>query len=178
VIAVFDLDGTLVDSDHALADAFVALGVPREDITFGHLLADECDRLGVSVDDYLAAYDPERAQPYPGIDDLLAQLPVWGVCSNKHPESGAAELARMGWQPTVAAFADRASGPKQLGPVLAALDVSADEVLYVGDTAHDRACAEAVSCRFVLAGWNVRAEPEPGDLVAATPADVLAFLTP
>jgi len=178
VIAVFDLDGTLVDSDRALSDAFVALGVPREDITFGHLLADECDRLGVSVDDYLAAYDPGHAQPFPGVDEVLAQLPVWGVCSNKHPESGAAELARLGWQPTVATFADRTSGPKQLGPVLAALGVTASDVLYVGDTAHDRACAQAVGCRFVVAGWNVRAEAEPGDLVAATPAEVLTLLGP
>ena len=178
MIAVFDLDGTLVDSDRALSDAFVALGVPREDITFGHLLADECDRLGVSVDDYLAAYDPGHAQPFPGVDEVLAQLPVWGVCSNKHPESGAAELARLGWQPTVATFADRTSGPKQLGPVLAALEVAAADVLYVGDTAHDRACAQAVGCRFVVAGWNVRAEAEPGDLVAATPAEVLTLLGP
>ena len=60
--------------------------------------------------------------------------------------------------------------------MLAALEVAAADVLYVGDTAHDRACARAVGCRFVLAGWNVRAEAEPGDLVAATPADVLALL--
>ncbi len=85
MIAVFDLDGTLVDSDRALSDAFVALGVPREDITFGHLLADECDRLGVSVDDYLAAYDPEHAQPFPGIDEVLAQLPVWARVLEQAP---------------------------------------------------------------------------------------------
>ena len=53
-----------------------------------------------------------------------------------------------GTSPTVATFADRSSGPKQLGPVLTALEVAAADVLYVGDTAHDRACARAVGCRF------------------------------
>jgi len=40
-IAVCDLDGTLVDSDVALADAFLALGVQRSEITSGPVLADE-----------------------------------------------------------------------------------------------------------------------------------------
>ena len=44
-IPVFDLDGTLLDSDAALVAPFVALGVPPERITFGHVLADECAAL-------------------------------------------------------------------------------------------------------------------------------------
>ena len=54
-LAVCDLDGTLVDSDAALRAAFVALGVPVEEVTFGHVLADECVRLGLDVEDYLDA---------------------------------------------------------------------------------------------------------------------------
>ena len=48
VVPIFDLDGTLIDSDAALVAPFVALGVPREAVTFGHVLQDECDRLGLS----------------------------------------------------------------------------------------------------------------------------------
>lgn len=174
LVPVFDLDGTLVDSDAALRDAFVALGVPADQVTFGHVLAEECQRLGIEVEDYVVAYDPSLVEPFDGVTDLLAHLERWAVCSNKHTASGRTELARLGWQPELALFTeDFASGPKQLQPVLTALGLESDEVLFVGDTAHDRACATAVGCRFAWAGWNRRAVPEPGDEVASTPADVL-----
>jgi phosphoglycolate phosphatase-like HAD superfamily hydrolase len=60
--------------------------------------------------------------------------------------------------------------------VLDALRAGPADIVFVGDTAHDRACAEAVGCRFVLAGWNPRAEPAPTDLVAHHPLEVLDLL--
>ena len=104
--------------------------------------------------------------------ELVAGLGRWAVCSNKQASSGTAELARLGWRPEVALFADAFDGPKQLTPVLERLDLTATDIVYVGDTAHDRACAAAVGCRFVLAGWNPRAEPAAGDIVAADPRQV------
>ena len=175
-IPLFDLDGTLIDSDEALAAPFVALGIDRADVTFGHVLADECLRLGISVDDYLSHYDEDAAKPFPGVEELVAGLERWAVCSNKHPRSGRAELERLGWRPDASFFADAFDGPKRLEPVLHALALDAGSVLFVGDTAHDRACADAVGCPFVLAAWNPRAEPRPGDLVATTPAEVLELL--
>jgi HAD superfamily hydrolase (TIGR01549 family) len=175
---VFDLDGTLVDSDEALRSAFVTLGVPAESVTFGHVLADECARLGLSVEDYLDAYDADAAQPFPGVTDLVARLDRWAVCSNKHPRSGQAELARLGWHPDVALFSDAFAGPKELPPVLAALGVDPSDAVFVGDTDHDREAAAAVGCPFVLAAWNPRATPHPTDLIARHPLDVLELLTP
>jgi HAD superfamily hydrolase (TIGR01549 family) len=172
-VVVFDLDGTLLDSDDALATAFVRLGVPRSAVTFGHVIAEECRRLGLSLDDYVDAYDTEAAQPFAGVDALLDGLDRWAVCSNKHPSSGHAELARLGWEPELALFADAFDGPKRLDVVLARLGIAASAVLYVGDTAHDREAAAAIGCRFVLAGWNPRAGSRPGDEVAAVPGDVL-----
>ena len=175
-IPLFDLDGTLLDSDEALVAPFLALGVDRAELTFGHVLDDECARLGIAVDDYLSRYDEGAAKPFPGVEDLVATLDRWAVCSNKHPRSGRAELARLGWRPEVSLFAAAFGGPKRLEPVLDALGLAPEAVLFVGDTAHDRACAEAVGCRFVLAAWNPRADPRPGDLVASTPAEVLDLL--
>src|SRR3954454_18319372 len=80
---VFDLDGTLIDSDEALVVPFVALGVPREEISFGHPIEVECARLGLTVADYIAAYDPGVTVPFDGVEDLLSELPSWSVCSNK-----------------------------------------------------------------------------------------------
>jgi HAD superfamily hydrolase (TIGR01549 family) len=174
---VFDLDGTLVDSDEALVAPLVALGVRREDVTFGRLLADECAAHGVTVEDYLRLYDPTAAVPYPGVAELLSSLERWSVCSHKARTSGVAELARLGWAPELAHFAED-FGPegKDLVPILAALGLEGPDVVFVGDTAHDRRCARAVGATFVLAGWNRRAVAEPGDVVAAVPADVLAVL--
>lgn len=175
-VPVFDLDGTLLDSDEALIAPFVALGVERSAISFGHVLTVECERLGIDVDDYLAAYDDGQAQPFDGVDAMVTGLTRWAVCSNKHALAGQAELARLGWTPEVALFTDAFDGPKQLGPVLVALGLEPSEILFVGDTSHDRACARAVGAPFALAGWNRRAEAQPGDLVLAHPRQVLEHL--
>ncbi len=171
---MFDLDGTLLDSDEALLSPFVALGVAREVVRFGHPLDEECARLGLSVTDYLACYDTGAAMPFPGVPEMLSKLGRWAVCSNKRKESGTVELARLGWLPEVAIFADTFAGlPKSLTPVLAAMGVSAGEVLFVGDTEHDRRCAHAAGCQFAMAGWNPRAVRHPDDIWLDEPADLL-----
>jgi phosphoglycolate phosphatase-like HAD superfamily hydrolase len=100
----------------------------------------------------------------------------WAICSNKDGDVGRAELARWGWQPEVALFSDAFGGPKRLGPMIERLGVAPEAVVFVGDTAHDRACAAERGVAFALAGWNPRAVAEDGDLVLAEPADVLALL--
>jgi HAD superfamily hydrolase (TIGR01549 family) len=176
-VAVFDLDGTLLDSDEALAAPFVALGIPREQVTFGHVVADECRRLGIAIDDYLSRYDVGAAPAYPGADELIAGLGRWAVCSNKVRWAGEAELARLGWTPEVALFADDFGGAsKAVAPVLERLAVDPAAVVFVGDTAHDRTAARDAGVAFALAGWNPRAEPQPGDLVLRRPTDLLAHL--
>ena len=181
-IPVFDLDGTLLDSDAALAAAIVALGVPAEEVTFGHTVAVECARLGVPVADYLAGYDVAAAQPFAGVDSMVRGLDRWAVCSNKLGDAARAELDRLGWSPTVALFAeDFDSEPKQLGPVLARLGVDGRGIAFVGDTVHDLRCARAVGCAFAVAGWNPRARADAALLGSAGcvldhPADVVALL--
>lgn len=176
IVPVFDLDGTLLDSDDALASAFVALGVPRERVTFGHVVAEECERLGLSVDAYLDAYDPTAAAPYEGVPELLSHLDRWAVCSNKRARSGRAELDRLGWKPEVALFAEAFEGPKALGPVLDALGLEPDQCIFVGDTEHDRACAAKLGVPFVVAAWNPRAAGIEGHAVLHHPLDLVELL--
>jgi phosphoglycolate phosphatase-like HAD superfamily hydrolase len=177
IVPIFDFDGTLVDSDQELAGAFVALGVPKEDVTFGHELAVECDRLGVSVEDYVEVYRTFRPQPFPQVEELLHRLDVWHICSNKHGPDGHRELERLGWSPSSAWFSDAFSGPKSLRPLLAAHDLDPADVVFIGDTDHDRACADDVGCPFVLAGWNPRAlaSHHQTDLVANAPVELLGL---
>lgn len=173
---ICDLDGTLLDSDEALVAAFEVLGVDRSAITFGHVIAEECDRLGISLDDYVDAYDTDIAEPYAGVSELVEALPRWAVCSNKHVRSGSAELRRLQWEPEIAMFSDVFNGPKRLEPVLDALGVRAQDAIFVGDTGHDRRCATDLGMEFVLAGWNPRTRAMPGDIVLTSPLDLLELL--
>jgi phosphoglycolate phosphatase-like HAD superfamily hydrolase len=75
-----------------------------------------------------------------------------------------------------ALFADAFDGPKQLQPVLDLLGAGAEEVVFVGDTDHDRKCARAVGCRFALATWNPRARADDSDIALRTPDEVLRLL--
>ena len=176
-IPVFDLDGTLLDSDEALAAPFLAMGVPREDIRFGPLLAEECARLGLEMAEYVARYDPAIAPPFPGVELLVAALGRWAVCSNKLRDAGRAEMARLGWRPDVALFAEDFGAPKSLPLVLGALGgVRGADIVFIGDTEHDRVCAAAVGAPFVLAGWNPRSAGVGADVVVATPAELLGLL--
>jgi HAD superfamily hydrolase (TIGR01549 family) len=178
---IFDLDGTLIDSDEALVQAFLALGVPREEITFGHPIEQECDRRGFTVEQYVAAYDTECVQPFHGVVAMLEGLAPrpWAVCSNKHPVSARSELERLGWEPSVAMFSsDFGGGPKKAGPVADALGIARDRLLFVGDTGHDEQCAEEAGIRFALAGWNPRtaATASSAATVLGSPADLLDLL--
>lgn len=176
--ALFDLDGTLVDSDAALLAPFVALAVPPERRPpLGLPLVEACELAGVLVDDYLRLYDGTAVAPFPGVVELLGALDRWAVCSNKARASGTAELQRLGWAPALALFSEDFGGrSKRLEPAIDALGLVAGEVLFVGDTAHDRDCAVSIGATFALAGWNARARGEPGDLVLRHPSEVLHLL--
>jgi HAD superfamily hydrolase (TIGR01549 family) len=172
---IFDFDGTMVDSDDALIQPFLALGVPLEEISFGHAIAEECDRLGISLDAYADLYDEVVVQPFPDMSDVVQRLGRWALCSNKHPRSGASELARLGWTPEIALFSDHFDwAHKSLGPVLEALGLSAAEVVMVGDSGGDVRVALEVGCDFVWAGWNPRvAAARPDGSVLDRPDQLL-----
>lgn len=175
---IFDFDGTMVDSDAALVAPFVALGVPEDEISFGHAIAEECERLGIPMDRYVELYDDTAVMPFPGMAEVVPRLGRWALCSNKHPTSGLSELRRLGWGPEVALFADHFGwAHKSIAPVLEFLDLSAHEVVMVGDSAGDVRCASEVGCRYVWAGWNPRvAAHRPAGTVLADPSELLDLI--
>ena len=174
-VAVFDFDGTMIDSDQALVDPFLALGVPPEEISFGHAVAAECDRLGIDLGDYVDAYDTGISQPFPGVEELVGNLGRWAICSNKHPSSADAELARLGWHPELVMCADAFGWHhKSLVPVIEAMGIQAEQVVMVGDSEGDLRCAQEIGCQMVWAGWNPRVRAaKPSGLTASEPAELL-----
>jgi HAD superfamily hydrolase (TIGR01549 family) len=172
---VFDFDGTLVDSDDELVRAFVVLGVDRDQITFGHAIREETERLGLSLEDYADAYRDDVVQPFPGVADVVPRLGRWALCSNKHPRSASAELARLGWSPELAVFSDHFDWQhKELGPVLELMGLRAEQVAMVGDSGGDAQCAAQVGCDMVWAGWNPRvAAAAPEGIVLRRPEELL-----
>jgi len=177
-LVICDFDGTLVDSDRALTDAFVRMGVPRHEVTFGHVVAEECARLGIDPDAWAAAFDPSSVVPFPGFDDAVRGLGRWAVCSNRVRPSGEHDLGRFGWEPDLALFADAFDGAKSPQPILTALGFSAADAVFVGDTTHDRDCARAAGVAFALAAWNPRAVAQPGDIVLRSPHELLDLQGP
>jgi phosphoglycolate phosphatase-like HAD superfamily hydrolase len=179
-VPLFDFDGTLVDSDTALLAPFRVLGVRPDRVPpLGLPLGDACEQAGVTVAAYLEQYDASATLPFDGVPALIAQLERWGLASNKERSSGHRELERLGWGPEVALFSDDFGGAeKQLEPLLDALGLEPAAVVYVGDTAHDRACAAAAGVDFALAGWNprARAAAEPDDVILDAPHEVLDLL--
>lgn len=177
-MVVFDFDGTLVDSDEALLVPFDDLGIDRAEVVMGTAVAEECERLGVPMQDYVDAYDTEVVQPYPQVEAMLEALPRWSMLTNKHPDSALAELRRFGWEPEALMCADAFGwAHKSLVPLLEALALDAPRVVMVGDSPGDLRCAEEVGCRFVWAGWNqrVQANPPSGE-IAATPERLVSVL--
>ena len=173
-VVVFDFDGTLVDSDEALLVPFDLLGVDRADVVMGSAVAEECERLGISMEDYVDAYDTHVVQPFAGVGEMLGRIPRWAVLSNKHPDSATAELERLGWHPEAVMCADAFGwAHKSLVPMLDALGLTAGEVALVGDSGGDVRCAEEVGCRFVWAGWNPRVQAaRPDGEVVERPGDL------
>ena len=177
-LVVFDFDGTLVDSDEALLVPFDQMGIDRSDVVMGSAVAEECERLAISMQAYVDAYDTEIVQPYVGVPELLTSLPRWAVLSNKHPDSAIAELVRLQWQPEALMCADAFGwAHKSLVPMLEALALTPRDVVMVGDSAGDLRCATEVGCRFIWAGWNARvAAASPTGEVAGTPGELLSAL--
>jgi phosphoglycolate phosphatase-like HAD superfamily hydrolase len=109
------------------------------------------------------------------VADVVPRLGRWALCSNKHPRSASAELARLGWSPELAVFSDHFDWRhKELGPVLELMGLRAEQVAMVGDSGGDAHCAAQVGCDMVWAGWNPRvAAADPDGIVLRRPEQLL-----
>lgn len=190
--AIFDLDGTLVDSlptvAAAMAAAMHAHGfavdpeavIPRIGPPMNDLVAEltGCPReVAERVnDDYQRRYYGEFIQgtpPMAGATALLDRLRGAGVrlavLTNKVVAGGQQMVAVQHWEGRFDAIAGRDSGgrPKPAPDgallLLERLGVAAGEAAIVGDTEFDMGCGRAAGLRWVVGCANQRSEAQLRD---------------
>ena len=175
---VFDLDGTLVDGYEGITSgvnaARAAFGLPpldehdvrgRVGLGLSNLMEDVVgpERALEGAEIFRSVYDRvcvEQSRPVPALAGTLAALRARGlrmsVASNKPVAYSIRILERLGALPMF----DLIAGPETAGTLkpepsmiracLAAMNVRADEALYVGDMAIDAVAGERAGVRVVL----------------------------
>ena len=176
--ALFDIDGTLVDSnylqvqawseafdgvDHPVDDARIHRGIALDSATMlADLLGDRVQELSDAVKSlHTHAYERlgHRLRPFAGARELLATVARHGVSVVLATSAPADELTRLRevldseqhlTAVTSAEDADSAKpDPGILQPALAKVGVGADRAVMVGDTVWDGQAAAAAGVRFV-----------------------------
>ncbi len=203
-LAVFDLDGTLVDSlddlHASVTHALATVGLPprsREEV-HGYVgegarvllekavapHAELLDRALATWRAHYAAHCLDRTRPYPGIAALLAGAGrVLAVQTNKPGAMARKILDGLGLLPRFAAVvggdeAPRKPDPTGLREIMARVGATPPETVFIGDSRHDVATARAAGVAMVAVTWGLSSR---ADLVAAgatTFADDAAALAP
>jgi len=209
----FDLDGTLVDTMAVVPGVYVdtirSLGGPDLDpgqvtaiwhigptaTVLGHFLGRRVT--AADLDHFYATFRVAAApiRPFDGIAAMLDALREDGYRVGVYTAATgrAAELML-----TTAGLIDRfravvggdqarrpKPAPDGLLQLVGLLGTTPGQTVYVGDSDVDLRCAEAASCRPILAGWGGSRtgssprpgpQPGPGTAIARTPQDVVAIV--
>ncbi len=182
--ALFDLDGTLIDSlpdiarcmNRALSDAHLRI-YPVED--YRHMtgngaktlteraIAGHAEAFEQVYAQYRAEYAlhcAERSKPYPGITDMLRALTDAGVqacvLSNKDDADAKRVVAHYFPDISFAIVRGRLPGvpikpaPDGVHALRAALGLETGDMWYVGDTPTDMLCAQNAGLDALCATWG------------------------
>jgi phosphoglycolate phosphatase len=184
---IFDLDGTLIDSEPdiqgAFASAFDGLGVRRpppeelrnvigmrlEDCFARFLDGDQAlSREGARLfrehyqDHYLDA-----TRPYPGADEALRSLAArapLALCTMKKWQFARKIVRAFGWEDLFVQVLGSEEGfaakpdPDMLLELCRRMDVTPADVLYVGDTEMDGLMAQTAGAPFAFAAYGYGGE--------------------
>ncbi len=203
-LAVFDLDGTLVDSvgdlhasvNHALA----AVGLPPRSVAEVRGFVGEGARVLLAkavaprdelLDPALAAWRPyyaahclDRTLPYPGVGPLLAGAGrTLAVLTNKPGEMSRRILDGLGLLQRFAVViggdeAPRKPDPAGLLEILARVGATPAEAVFIGDSRHDVETARRAGVPMVAVTWGLGDRAELVQAGATVFADTAAELAP
>lgn len=198
---VFDLDGTLMDTERAILPALrdtllarTGKHYPEEELTFalGITGADALKRLGVDdIDGVLALWvdNMHRYQDavtlFSGVEEVLKALRDSGVTlgivtSQTYEEfdHGFVPLGVSGYFQVAIRAEDTEEHKPAPAPLLKYMELSGarpEEVLYVGDSVYDSRCAQAAGVDFALALWGTHDPAIPAVHRLQRPAELLSL---
>lgn len=200
---IFDIDGTLLDTDQAVEAALAAAtdrhGLPR---ISSSCIKEHCGLPGLDFLKLIGIPEAEAVfldwrlelrkysaliRPYPGIMELLrtlhaAGIPMGVVTSRTkdvaQPDLDALELT--GFFQQVITSSDTAAHKPAPDPILLYLQrtgAAPDSCIYIGDTISDCQCAHGAGVPFCLAGWGAfRRTGMEEERVLESPEEVLTLL--
>ncbi len=202
-LAVFDLDGTLVDSvedlhasvNHALA----AVGLPPRSLAEVRSFVGEGARVLLAkavaprdelLNPALAAWRPhyaahclDRTLPYPGVGPLLAGAGrTLAVLTNKPGEMSRKILDGLGLLQRFAVVVGGDEAPRKPDPtglleIMARVGAAPSETVFIGDSRHDVETARGAGVAMVAVTWGLTSRADlvrAGALVLADDAADLA----
>ncbi len=179
-LAVFDLDGTLVDSRedlfHSVEHALAALDLPPrtlEEVTgfvgegaarlLARCIAPSDYLLEPALAAWLTHYDAhllDHTRLYPGIEAALASARcALAVHTNKPGDMARRILAGLGVSGRFAAVVGGDEAPRKPDPtgtleIMARVGAAPEETVFVGDSRIDCETAAAAGIRFVAVTWG------------------------
>jgi pyrophosphatase PpaX len=202
-VVLFDLDGTLVDSNALIveamqgtAEAVLGRRFPEEQIVAlvgggsaaRQLATLDAERVDELVRDYGERIGPayDHVACFAGIVDVLRELRArgarLGVVSAKRGDVLARALAAAGiadvFDVLVGSDATTRHKPDP-EPILHALDLlgaAPQAAAYVGDSPYDAAAAKAAGVYAVAVAWGKLHRVEDADVLVETPEELLALL--
>lgn len=179
---LFDLDGTLIDTNQLIIDSFqytlkrhIGIDVPAAEIilTFGRPLADileeYCFDKAADMLQTYREYNESRhdttTKLIPGVKETLSQLKsagvILGVVTGKRRQLALRGLRLFGldaYMQVIVTPEDTTEHKPHPAPVLKALELlgeQPDHTVMVGDSTLDLACARAAGTYTAAVGWSV-----------------------
>ena len=198
---VFDVDGTLVDTEyavlHSLQDTIKTLTgnvTPLEELTFSMGITGDDTLKQLGFQDipaaleiwfrYLYGYD-DTVGLFHGIADTLDTLSQkgcrLGVVTSRIREDFEKEFRRFPirqYFDIVVCADDTEEHKPTAAPLLKYMELSGadrSQVLYVGDSRYDRECARNAGTDFALAGWGSHLTDIDPEYRPAEPTELIAI---
>lgn len=209
-LAIFDLDGTLLNTiedlaaatNHALEqcgfpirnleeyNGFVGNGIRKlfeRALPEGEKTETNIERIKACFLPYYDSHNTIHTRPYEGIGEVLSQLKEKGielaVASNKYQKATESLVRRYFGAKFTVVLGQRDNIPVKPDPaivndILRETGVSAENVIYIGDSAVDMETARRSRIPSIGVTWGFRSEEKTlrengANYIARTPADIL-----
>lgn len=174
---VFDLDGTLIDNEAGILEAwqktYAELTGREEEASFfrfalGIAAEDAFHQLGIRDSDaanqlWLSHYEPLKAdvKPFDGVYELLSTLSQsyqLGIVSSKSRAEYEDEIPERltSFMSSIILVEDSIRHKPHGDPLVAYMkknNITADQMMYIGDTAYDEMCAADAGVSSIRVDW-------------------------